>query len=304
MKSRIAILGLLVSGMLFSTAGAGLAIQGGGTAQSGTNAAVSQYETPDADAHADADPGLHARDRRPDRAAARSPRPTSAVKAASSRPRRTTRRRPRPTRRPRRPTPAPASCPPRRPSRSSRPARRRPRPRRASCRSPASRRSRSCSAASRCSRAAWSCAAARAPSNDPVSGTRSPPRHAHSQRESRPATVTSAPAGLRSSRRRGSCTSATASGSSGFRRSASRGVRARIEPGDAVDDRLPVGVLPVVRVALAGGVHRAAGQLVLPAAARRSSRAPSTAPAACRSARWRSARRRSPPSQSRVGEGA
>jgi hypothetical protein len=46
MKSRIAILGLLVSGMLFSTAGAGLAIQGGGTAQSGTNAAVSQYETP------------------------------------------------------------------------------------------------------------------------------------------------------------------------------------------------------------------------------------------------------------------
>jgi hypothetical protein len=45
MKSRIAILGLLVSGMLFSTAGAGLAISGG-TAQSGTNAAVSQYETP------------------------------------------------------------------------------------------------------------------------------------------------------------------------------------------------------------------------------------------------------------------
>lgn len=46
MKSRIAILGLLVSGMLFSTAGAGLAIQGGGSAQSGTNAAVAQYETP------------------------------------------------------------------------------------------------------------------------------------------------------------------------------------------------------------------------------------------------------------------
>jgi hypothetical protein len=46
MKSRIAILGLLVSGMLFSTAGAGLALSGGGTAQSGTNAAVSQYETP------------------------------------------------------------------------------------------------------------------------------------------------------------------------------------------------------------------------------------------------------------------
>ncbi len=42
MKSRIAILGLLVSGMLFSTAGAGLAIQGG----SGTNAAISQYATP------------------------------------------------------------------------------------------------------------------------------------------------------------------------------------------------------------------------------------------------------------------
>jgi preprotein translocase subunit SecD len=46
MKSRIAILGLLVSGMLFSTAGAGLAISGGGSAQSGTNAAISQYETP------------------------------------------------------------------------------------------------------------------------------------------------------------------------------------------------------------------------------------------------------------------
>jgi hypothetical protein len=45
MKSRIAILGLLVSGMLFSTAGAGLAIQGG-SAQTGTNAAVAQYETP------------------------------------------------------------------------------------------------------------------------------------------------------------------------------------------------------------------------------------------------------------------
>jgi LPXTG-motif cell wall-anchored protein len=44
MKSRIAILGLLVTGMLFSTAGAGLAIQG--AAQSGTNAAVSQYATP------------------------------------------------------------------------------------------------------------------------------------------------------------------------------------------------------------------------------------------------------------------
>jgi hypothetical protein len=45
MKSRIAILGLLVSGMLFSTAGAGLAIQGG-DAQSGTNAAITQYATP------------------------------------------------------------------------------------------------------------------------------------------------------------------------------------------------------------------------------------------------------------------
>jgi hypothetical protein len=46
MKSRIAILGLLVSGMLFSTAGAGLAISGGGSAQSGSNAAISQYQTP------------------------------------------------------------------------------------------------------------------------------------------------------------------------------------------------------------------------------------------------------------------
>jgi hypothetical protein len=43
MKSRIAILGLLVSGMLFSTAGAGLALQGG---DAGTNAAMTQYATP------------------------------------------------------------------------------------------------------------------------------------------------------------------------------------------------------------------------------------------------------------------
>ena len=43
MKSRIAILGMLVTGMLFSTAGAGLAIQGVGSTN---NAAVSQYATP------------------------------------------------------------------------------------------------------------------------------------------------------------------------------------------------------------------------------------------------------------------
>jgi len=40
MKSRVAILGMLVTGVLFSTAGAGLALQ------SGDNAAVSQYGTP------------------------------------------------------------------------------------------------------------------------------------------------------------------------------------------------------------------------------------------------------------------
>ena len=42
MKSRLAILGMLVAGLVFSTAGAGLAIQG----QSGNNAAISQYGTP------------------------------------------------------------------------------------------------------------------------------------------------------------------------------------------------------------------------------------------------------------------
>ena len=42
MKSRLAILGMLVAGLVFSTAGAGLAIQG----QNGTNAAISQYGTP------------------------------------------------------------------------------------------------------------------------------------------------------------------------------------------------------------------------------------------------------------------
>ena len=45
MKSRIAILGMLVAGMVFSTAGAGLAISGG-QAKPGTNAAISQYATP------------------------------------------------------------------------------------------------------------------------------------------------------------------------------------------------------------------------------------------------------------------
>ncbi len=40
MKSRVAILGMLVTGVLFSTAGAGLALQ------SGDNAAVTQYGTP------------------------------------------------------------------------------------------------------------------------------------------------------------------------------------------------------------------------------------------------------------------
>jgi LPXTG-motif cell wall-anchored protein len=44
MKSRFAILAMLVSGILFSTAGAGLALQGAG--QVGDNAAVSQYGTP------------------------------------------------------------------------------------------------------------------------------------------------------------------------------------------------------------------------------------------------------------------
>ena len=44
MKSRVAILAMLVTGMVFSTAGAGLAIQGiGGSTD---NAAVSQYATP------------------------------------------------------------------------------------------------------------------------------------------------------------------------------------------------------------------------------------------------------------------
>jgi hypothetical protein len=45
MKSRVAILGMLVTGMLFSTAGAGLAVSGIAD-QSTNNAAVSQYGTP------------------------------------------------------------------------------------------------------------------------------------------------------------------------------------------------------------------------------------------------------------------
>ncbi len=45
MKSRVAILGMLVTGMLFSTAGAGLAVSGIAD-QSTNNAAVSQYATP------------------------------------------------------------------------------------------------------------------------------------------------------------------------------------------------------------------------------------------------------------------
>src|SRR3954452_12390631 len=42
MKSRLAILGMLVTGFLFSTAGAGLALSGG----SSDNASVAQYATP------------------------------------------------------------------------------------------------------------------------------------------------------------------------------------------------------------------------------------------------------------------
>jgi hypothetical protein len=45
MKSRVAILGMLVTGMLFSTAGAGLAVSSL-TQQSTDNAAVQQYATP------------------------------------------------------------------------------------------------------------------------------------------------------------------------------------------------------------------------------------------------------------------
>jgi hypothetical protein len=43
MKSRFAILGMLVAGMLFSTAGAGLAVSG---LNSSTNASLAQYGTP------------------------------------------------------------------------------------------------------------------------------------------------------------------------------------------------------------------------------------------------------------------
>ena len=42
MKSRVAILGMLVAGALFSTAGVGLAVSG---SNAQTNASVAQYET-------------------------------------------------------------------------------------------------------------------------------------------------------------------------------------------------------------------------------------------------------------------
>jgi hypothetical protein len=44
MKSRVAILGMLVTGLLFSTAGAGLALSG--AQKPNTNASISQYVTP------------------------------------------------------------------------------------------------------------------------------------------------------------------------------------------------------------------------------------------------------------------
>jgi hypothetical protein len=44
MKSRVAILGMLVAGALFSTAGVGLAVSGTDAAQ--TNASIAQYSTP------------------------------------------------------------------------------------------------------------------------------------------------------------------------------------------------------------------------------------------------------------------
>ena len=68
MKSRFAILGMLVAGMLFSTAGAGLAISG--VTQSGSNAAISQYATPTPtptrDARVHRDPDARAERRDPD----------------------------------------------------------------------------------------------------------------------------------------------------------------------------------------------------------------------------------------------
>ena len=104
MKSRLAILAMLVTGMLFSTAGVGLALQGGGS-----NASFAQYAectptpAPQSGTVSPTDTGSTQQGRR--RTA------TSARRAASSRPRR-----------PRRPAPRPsprkaASCRPRRPSR-------------------------------------------------------------------------------------------------------------------------------------------------------------------------------------------
>ena len=78
------------------------------------------------------------------------------------------------------------------------------------------------------------------------------------------------------------------------------GVRERIGARDAVDDRLGVDDLPVVRVALGERRRRRAGRACSRRAACRSRRAGATAPAACRSARSRSAPRSIAVGQSRA----
>ena len=126
MKSRLAILAMLVTGMLFSTAGVGLALQGGAQRLGGPVRRV----------HADAErDGPPTDTGRPSRVASTA---TSARRAASSRPRTTSRPAPRPSPKKGGVLPAQAERVPTR----SLSASARPRPRRASCRSPASRRSR------------------------------------------------------------------------------------------------------------------------------------------------------------------
>ena len=228
MKSRLAILGMLVAGMLFSTAGAGLALQG----QSGTNAAISQYGHADADR----DPGLHAHPDWPATPttgggsvtpsdicgeggvlpAEEENAPTTGGRGPAARGDRRPARRRHAARRGDVPGRAPAGG--RGPDERAAVHRLRGDPRPA-------RRPRAARAA------AWSCAAGRARVRrqplrpTPLIELKAAALRAIIATESGPPRDVT-PAGLASSRRRGRAPAHGRSGSSGFRRSASRGVRA------------------------------------------------------------------------------
>ena len=220
MKSRFAILAMLVTGMLFSTAGAGLAVQGGAE----TPIAVAQYA--DADAHA-AVRTVPPRRTAPARVASTA---TSARRAASSRPR--SEDSPEQSGEVRGAEEGPASCRPRGPRRVHDDAARAPDRGRGRDEPAAVDRLRGDPRPDRRPRAA-------AGRPDPA-----PPDRLAANQSVRNGGPPARPraGGPPSLRPPQIAHSARANGSSGLSRKASRGVRAGVLARDAVDDRLAVGI--------------------------------------------------------------